>query len=51
MLTLRDTNKSFVLNGDLLKTKTIYNFNVGHSIPQDRKKNYESGKEMKYNIE
>ena len=38
ILTFRDTNKSLKLDGDLLKTMTIYKFNVDHSNLQDRKK-------------
>ena len=30
MLTFRDSNKSFKLDGDLLETMTNYNFNVDH---------------------
>ena len=37
MLFFRDTNKSFNVNGYLLKTKTIYNFHVDHTNPQDQK--------------
>ena len=37
MLTLRDGNKSFQLDGDLSKTKAKYNFNATHSNPQDKK--------------
>ena len=37
MLSFRVTNKSFKIDGDLLKTMTNYNFNVDHSNPQDRK--------------
>ena len=33
MLIFRDSNKSFNLNGDLLKTITEYDFNVSHSNP------------------
>ena len=29
---------------------TIYQFNVDHSNPQDRKRRYESGKEMKFDF-
>ena len=36
MLTLRDNNESFILDGDLLKTMANYNFNVDYSNPQDR---------------
>ena len=49
MLTFRDSNKSFKLDGDLLKTMTNYNFNVAHSKPQDQKLIYEFGKEMNFN--
>ena len=35
MLIFRDIEKSFKLVGGLLKTMTIYKFNVGHSNPQD----------------
>ena len=44
------SNKSSKLDGDLLKTITIYYFNVDHSNPLDRKTIYEFGKEMKFNI-
>ena len=37
MLTFRDSNKSFILDRDLLKKVTNYNFNVDHSNQQDRK--------------
>ena len=50
MLTFRYSNKSFNLDGDLLKTMTIYNFIVGHSNPQDQKLIYEFGKVMKLSI-
>ena len=49
MITLRDSNKSFKLDGDLLETMTIYDFNVDHSNQQDRKLIYEFAKEMKFN--
>ena len=49
MLTFRDSNKSFQLNGDLLKLLKIYKFNDGHSNAQDRKMKDEFGKEMKLN--
>ena len=49
MLTLRECNKSFKLDGDILRTMTSYDFNVDHSHPQDWKINYELGKEMKFN--
>ena len=48
MITFRDTNKTFKLEGDLLKVITKYKFNVDHSNQQDRKKIYEFAKEMKY---
>ena len=38
MLTFRNTNNSFILNGSLLKTMKIYNFNVAYSNPKDKKK-------------
>ena len=38
MLAFRESTKSFKLVGDLLKTMTIYNFKIGHSNLQDRKK-------------
>ena len=49
MLSFRDGNKSFKLDGDLLKTITKCNFDVHHSSPQDRKLIYEFGKETKKN--
>ena len=36
MLTFRDSNMSFILDGDLLKTMTRCFFNVDHSNSQDR---------------
>ena len=39
MITFRVTNKSFRLEGDLLKLITSYKFNVDHSRPQDKKSN------------
>ena len=50
MLTFRDSNKSFKLDGDLLEAITNYDFNVDHSNQQDRKLIYESRKEMKFDI-
>ena len=50
MLTFRDSNKSFKLDGDLLETKTNYDFNVSHSDSKDQKLIYEFGKEMNSNI-
>ena len=50
MLTFRDSNKSFKLDGDLLETITNYDFNVDHSNPQDQKLIHEFGKELKFDI-
>ena len=50
MLTFRDTNKTFRLEGDLLKVMTNYKFNVDQSNQQDRKIIYEFAKEMKYDV-
>ena len=50
MLTVRDSDKSFKLNGNLLKTMTIYKFNVGHSNLKDRKVIRVFAKEMKFGI-
>ena len=37
MITFRDSNKTFRLEGDLLKVITNFKFNVDHSSPQDKK--------------
>ena len=37
MLTFGDSNKTFKIDGDLLETRTNYDFNVSHSNPQDQK--------------
>ena len=50
MLLFRDSNKSFILDGDLSETMTNYDFNVSHSDPKDQKLVYEFGKEMNFNI-
>ena len=50
MLTFRDTNKIFKLEGDLYKVITDYKFNVDHFNKQNRQINYEFGKEMKYKL-
>ena len=50
MITFRDSNESFKLDGDILKTITNYDFIVDHSKQPDRKLIYEFLKEMKYNI-
>ena len=48
-LLFRDSNKSFKLDGDLLKTMANYDFNVSHSNAQDQKLFFEFGKEMNFN--
>ena len=48
MITLRDSNKTFRLEGDLLNLITNYKFNADHSSPQDKKLIYEFAKEMNY---
>ena len=48
MLLFRDSNRSFKLEGDLLKLITNYKFNADHSSPQDKKLFYEFAKEMNY---
>ena len=48
MITFRDTDKTFRLEGDLLKVITNHKFNVDHSNPQDRKIIYQFAKEMNY---
>ena len=48
MLTFRDSNKSFKLHGDLMKTMTKHNIDVGHSNPEVQKITYEFGREMKF---
>ena len=48
MITFRDSNKIFKLEGDLLKVITNHKFNVDHSNQQDRKIIYEFAKEMNY---
>ena len=50
MITFRDSNKTFRLEGDLLKVITNYKFNVDHSNQQDRKIIYEVAKEMNYDV-
>ena len=51
ILTFRHSNKSFELDGDLLKTMTNYDFKISHSNPQDQKLLFEFGKEINFNIE
>ena len=50
MITFRDTDKTFRLEGDLLKVITNHKFNIDHSIQQDRKIIYQFAKEMNYDI-
>ena len=51
MITFRESNKTFRLEGDLLKVITNYKFNVDHSSLQDKKLIYQFAKEMKYDID
>ena len=48
MITFRDSNKSFRLEGDLLKLIKNHKFNADHFSPQDKKLIYEFAKEMNY---
>ena len=48
MITFKDSNKSFKLDGDHLKLLTNYKFNADHSSPQDKKLIYEFAKEMNF---
>ena len=48
IIIFRDSNKSFKLEGDLLKLITNHKFNADHSSPQDKKLFYEFAKEMNY---
>ena len=48
MIIFRDSNKTFRLEGDLLKLITNYKFNAEHSSPQDKKLIYEFVKETNY---
>ena len=51
MLTFRDSNRPFKLDGDLSEMKVTNNFfNVSHSYPQDQELIYEFGKEMNFNF-
>ena len=50
MITFRDSNKIFRLEGDLLKVITNYKFNVDHYSPQDKKLIFEFAREMNYDI-
>ena len=51
MLTFRESNKSFKLDGDLLKMMTNYKLNVGPFNPQDGKILFGFRNEMKFDIE
>ena len=48
MITFRDTDETFRLEGDLLKLITNHKFNVDHSNQQDRKIIYKFAKELNY---
>ena len=48
MLTFRDSNKSFELDGGPLKDMTNCKFSADQSTPQDRNLIYEFGKEKKF---
>ena len=48
MITFRDSNRSFRLDGDLLKLITNYKFITDHCSPQGKKLIYEFAKEMNY---
>ena len=48
MITFRDSNKSFKLEGDLSKLMTNYKFNADQSSLQDKKLIYEFANEMNY---
>ena len=50
VLTFRDSNRSFKIDGDLLETMVNFDFNVSNSNPQDRKLIYDFGKEKIFYI-
>ena len=50
MLTFKDTNRSFKLDGVLLKVKTSYKFNADPSNTQDKKLIYEFATEMDFDV-
>ena len=50
ILTFRDGNKSFKVDGEILETIKNYDFNVNHANPQDQKSINEFGKDMKFDI-
>ena len=49
MLTFRDSNKPFKLDGALSEAMTTFDFNVSHSNPKDQNLIYEVGKEINFN--
>ena len=50
MITFRDSNKSFKIDGELLELITNYDFNISHYNPKNQNLIYEFGKEMNFNI-
>ena len=48
IINFRDSKKTFILDGDLLKSVTNYKFNADPSSPQDKKLIHEFAKEMNY---
>ena len=48
IITFRDSNEAFRLDGGPLKLITNYKFNADHSSPQDKKLIFEFAKEMNY---
>ena len=48
MITFRDSDRSFKLEGDLLKLIRNHKFNADHSSPRDKILIYEFAKEMNY---
>ena len=50
MLTFRDSNISFKLDGHFFKRMTYYDFIETNSSPQDQKLNFECGRELKFVI-
>ena len=50
LLTFRDSNKEFVLKGDLLKLITTENYNVDHSSLADKNLMYDFAKETYFDV-
>ena len=50
MLTFRDTEKKFLLQGDLLKKITNRNYNVDHANLLDKKTMYEFAREIYFDV-